>query len=77
MPASDMMKKHPERIILEAVKGMLPKTKLGRAMFSKLRVYPGTEHPHVAQGPVPLVIGARKTVKSPNKNAAGSASKAS
>ena len=54
--AGDVLKKHPERIILEAVKGMLPKTKLGKAMFSKLRVYPGTEHPHMAQQPTPLVI---------------------
>ena len=57
--ASDVLAKHPERIILEGVKGMLPKTKLGRAMFSKLRVYAGTDHPHVAQAPVPLVIGRR------------------
>ena len=41
--------KAPERVIQSAVKGMLPKNPLGRAMFSKLKVYAGTEHPHVAQ----------------------------
>lgn len=43
--------KHPERILEHAVKGMLPKTKLGRAMYRKLHVYPGAEHPHAAQQP--------------------------
>ena len=42
---------HPERILEHAVKGMLPKTKLGRAMYRKLHVYPGAEHPHAAQQP--------------------------
>jgi large subunit ribosomal protein L13 len=40
---------HPSRVIEHAVKGMLPKNRLGRAMFRKLRVYPGGEHPHQAQ----------------------------
>ena len=48
------MEKHPERIIEHAVKGMLPKTVLGAAMFKKLKVYAGTEHPHTAQQPVVL-----------------------
>jgi large subunit ribosomal protein L13 len=48
----DLMDKHPERIVQQAVKGMLPHTKLGRAMFKKLKVYPGPEHPHAAQRPV-------------------------
>ena len=43
--------KHPERIIETAVKGMLPKNPLGRAMFRKLKVYAGAEHNHVAQQP--------------------------
>jgi len=46
-----MMDKHPERIIEKAVKGMLPKNTLGRAMGMKLKVYAGPDHPHVAQNP--------------------------
>ncbi len=46
----------PERVIELAVKGMLPRNPLGRAMFRKLRVYPGAEHAHVAQQPTPLDI---------------------
>jgi large subunit ribosomal protein L13 len=46
----------PEIIIEKAVKGMLPKGPLGRDMFRKLRVYPGTEHAHAAQQPTPLEI---------------------
>lgn len=49
-----MLAKHPERLVETAVKGMLPKNKLGRAMFKKLFVYAGTEHPHVAQKPESL-----------------------
>jgi len=48
----DTMKVHPERIVLKAVRGMMPKTKLGRAMIKKLKVYGGPEHPHEAQQPV-------------------------
>lgn len=47
----------PEMIIEKAVKGMLPKNPLGRAMFRKLKVYAGTEHNHTAQQPIPLEIG--------------------
>ncbi|VAX12735.1 LSU ribosomal protein L13p (L13Ae) [hydrothermal vent metagenome] len=47
---------HPERIIEAAVKGMLPKNSLGRAMFRKLKVYAGTEHQHSAQQPKVLEI---------------------
>lgn len=47
---------HPERIIEIAVKGMLPKNPLGRAMYRKLKVYAGTEHPHNAQQPQTLNI---------------------
>src|SRR5690348_17743073 len=45
----DMLAAHPERVIEIGVKGMLPKNPLGRAMFRKLKVYSGTEHPHTAQ----------------------------
>ncbi|MCG6921924.1 MAG: 50S ribosomal protein L13 [Acidobacteria bacterium] len=47
---------HPERLLEEAVRGMLPKTKLGRAMFNKLKVYAGPKHPHQAQKPEPLSL---------------------
>ena len=47
---------HPERLVEEAVRGMLPKTKLGRAMFHKLKVYAGPKHPHQAQKPEPLSL---------------------
>ncbi len=50
----EMRDKHPERIIENAVKGMLPKNKLGRAMYKKLFVYTGNEHPHAAQQPKTL-----------------------
>jgi large subunit ribosomal protein L13 len=46
-----MRQTHPERIIEKAVKGMLPRNPLGRAMYRKLKVYPGPEHPHAAQQP--------------------------
>ena len=48
--------KAPERIIEAAVKGMMPKNKLSRAMMSKLKIYAGSEHPHRAQQPVTLDI---------------------
>lgn len=47
-----MIQKHPERVIETAVKGMLPKNSLGRAMYKKLKVYAGPEHAHAAQQPV-------------------------
>ena len=52
----DMVATHPERIIERAVKGMLPKNPLGRAMYRKLKVYAGAEHQHAAQQPKPLDI---------------------
>ena len=52
----DMLATHPERVIEIGVKGMLPKNPLGRAMYRKLKVYRGSEHPHVAQQPQPLNI---------------------
>jgi len=50
----DMMATKPEQVLIKAVKGMLPKNRLGRAMLKKLKVYTGTEHPHAAQQPKPL-----------------------
>jgi large subunit ribosomal protein L13 len=54
--ARDVRRKHPTRIVEDAIKGMLPKTKLGRAMYTKLKVYAGATHPHQAQKPQPLAI---------------------
>ncbi|HOD92355.1 MAG TPA: 50S ribosomal protein L13 [Clostridia bacterium] len=50
----DLMAKHPDRIITQAVKGMLPKNTLGRHMLKKMKVYAGSEHNHQAQNPVVL-----------------------
>ncbi len=55
--AGAMLKKHPERVIQHAVRGMLPKTKLGDALYRKLKVYAGEKHPHRAQNPVTLEVG--------------------
>lgn len=52
--AGRMLETHPDRVLKAAVKGMLPKGPLGRRMITKLKVYPGAEHPHAAQKPVPL-----------------------
>jgi large subunit ribosomal protein L13 len=49
-----MMQAKPEQVIMKAVRGMLPKNRLGRAMLKKLKVYAGTEHPHTAQQPKPI-----------------------
>jgi large subunit ribosomal protein L13 len=49
-----LLNRRPEKIVEEAVKGMLPKTKMGRQMATKLQVYRGDKHPHQAQQPVPL-----------------------
>ena len=54
----EAMAKHPERVIEHAVKGMLPKTTLGREQFGKLKVYAGPEHPHAAQNPVKIELEA-------------------
>lgn len=56
--AEKLRQRRPERIIEYAVRGMLPKTKLGRAMLRKLKVYAADTHPHRAQQPEPLVFSA-------------------
>ncbi len=53
---AELMRKHPERAVEKAIKGMLPKNSLGRKMFSKVKVYAGPDHPHQAQKPVPYDI---------------------
>jgi len=55
--AKDLMKESPERILISAVRGMLPKNKLGRKQIKKLKVYRGPEHPHQAQKPEVLNLG--------------------
>jgi large subunit ribosomal protein L13 len=59
IPFKRMLATHPERIIELAVKGMLPKNTLGRAMRQKLRVYAGDQHPHQGQNPQVLEIKAK------------------
>jgi large subunit ribosomal protein L13 len=54
--AQEMLDRHPERIISFAVKGMLPKNKLGRSILKKFKVYAGAEHPHEAQQPKTLSL---------------------
>ena len=56
IPLNKLMETHPERAIESAVKGMLPKNKLGRAMYKKLHVYVGPDHPHAAQQPAALEL---------------------
>lgn len=51
-----ILKTHPDRVILRAVRGMMPKNRLARKMLKKLKIYPGAEHPHQAQNPEPLEL---------------------
>ena len=51
IPASEVMKKHPERILISAIKRMVPRSRLGRAQMEKLKIYKGPQHPHQAQQP--------------------------
>ncbi len=53
-----LLDSHPERVVEQAVKGMLPRGPLGRQMLSKLRVFAGPEHKHAAQQPIPLDVNA-------------------
>ena len=54
---AEMLERRPEEVVRLAVKGMLPRTRLGRAQLRKLKVYAGPEHPHQAQKPAPLEVG--------------------
>ena len=58
----ELMAKHPQRVIEKAVRGMLPKNRLGRALFKNLHVYAGAEHPHAAQTPRKIEGGQAKTI---------------
>lgn len=53
---SQIRASHPEKLITHAVKGMMPKNRLGRVLLTKLKVYRGAEHPHAAQQPTPLEV---------------------
>jgi large subunit ribosomal protein L13 len=54
--AGDLLDRHPDRVIRFAVKGMLPKNRLGRKLMTKLKVYAGADHPHGAQKPRPVEL---------------------
>lgn len=58
VPLAKLLDEAPERVIEQAVKGMLPRGPLGRRMLSKLRVFAGPEHDHTAQQPIPLEVNA-------------------
>jgi large subunit ribosomal protein L13 len=53
---TELLAKHPEKAVEKAVRGMIPKTSLGRQQLTKLKVYAGSEHPHAAQQPTPFEI---------------------
>ena len=57
---TELLETHPDRVIEKAVRGMLPKNRLGRKMGKKLKVYGGPDHPHVGQDPQPLELDIRK-----------------
>jgi len=57
---SDFMATKPEEVVRKAVKGMLPKNRLGRSMISKLKIYAGPTHPHAAQNPAPLDLASAR-----------------
>jgi large subunit ribosomal protein L13 len=54
VPFAAMLTKQPVKVVERAIHGMLPKTKLGNSMSTKLKVYPGADHPHAAQQPAPF-----------------------
>ncbi|HEX5473263.1 MAG TPA: 50S ribosomal protein L13 [Vicinamibacterales bacterium] len=64
--AKEVRAKQPVRLVEEAVRGMLPKTKLGEAMWRKLKVYAGADHPHAAQQPKPASLTRRPRAARPS-----------
>ena len=56
---AEMLERRPEEVIRKAVKGMLPRSRLGRAQLRKLKVYAGPDHPHAAQKPEPMEVATR------------------
>jgi len=69
--AGEVLARSPDRLIRAAVEGMLPKTRLGRSLATKLKIYAGPEHPHAAQCPQPLSLqpGSAAPVAEPADNA--------
>lgn len=59
VPASEILAKHPERILVSAIKRMVPRSRLGRAQMDKLKIYKGPQHPHQAQQPKELKLAQR------------------
>ncbi len=59
-PGKVLASKHPERLVEWAVRGMLPKSRLGDRLFTKLKVYAGPDHPHQAQQPKPLAVNEKE-----------------
>jgi large subunit ribosomal protein L13 len=59
-PLQEMLDKHPDRVVRLAVRGMIPRNRLGRQIIDKLKVYGGPDHPHAAQQPQPLDLGAAR-----------------
>jgi large subunit ribosomal protein L13 len=57
---NDMLERRPEEVIRLAVKGMLPRTRLGRKQLTKLKIYAGADHPHTAQQPQPMALIEKK-----------------
>ncbi|MGH2921646.1 MAG: uL13 family ribosomal protein, partial [Gaiellaceae bacterium] len=55
-PLRDELERRPTEVLRKAVKGMLPRNRLGRAQLTKLKIYAGPEHPHTAQAPKPLPL---------------------
>ena len=58
--ASEVLKTHPDRLLRQAVKGMMPDGPLGRRMLGKLKIYAGPQHPHAAQQPKPVDLTGRR-----------------
>lgn len=58
--AGELLATHPDRVLRSAVRGMLPKNTLGRALLKKLKIYAGPDHPHAAQQPKPLALATIK-----------------
>jgi len=61
--AKVMLEEHPDRVLMHAVKGMLPKNRLGRKLLKKFRVFPDGNHPHEAQQPIMIDLSEDKFIK--------------
>ncbi|MBN1356042.1 50S ribosomal protein L13 [bacterium] len=61
--AERLLQNHPDRVMISAVRGMLPKNKLGRKLLKKMKVYAGSDHPHQAQQPTSIEVSGEKFIK--------------